>query len=152
MNRSVWSAVALALGALGPAACSETPEAAESGPAAAEGIAVSNARLMLPAVAGNPGAVYFDVSNTGSDNRVIRAVAIAGAGSADMHTKDMQLMAQIAVPPGGTTQFAPGDKHVMAMDLADSVTAGSQAEVTLTFVGGTEVSFPAEVRAAGDER
>jgi copper(I)-binding protein len=152
MKRRVWSAAALALAALAPGACSETPETAEAGPAAAEGITVSNARLMLPAVAGNPGAVYFDVSNSGSENRVIRAVSIDGAGSADMHTKDMQLVLQIAVPAGGTTQFAPGDKHVMAMDLADSVSAGSQAEVTLTFVGGTEVKFPAEVRAAGDDR
>ena len=39
-----------------------------------------------------------------------------------------------------------------AMDLADTVTAGSTAEVTLTFVGGDKLSFPAEVRAAGDER
>ena len=31
-------------------------------------------------------------------------------------------------------------------------TAGSKAEVTVTFVGGDKVSFPADVRAAGDER
>jgi copper(I)-binding protein len=152
MKRSVWSAAALALAVLGPAACSEAPEQAEAGPAAADGITVSNARLMLPAVAGNPGAVYFDVENSGTENRVIRAVTIEGAGGADMHTKDMQLVLQIAVPPGGSTQFAPGGQHVMAMDLADTVTAGSQADVTLTFVGGTQVTFPAEVRAAGDER
>jgi copper(I)-binding protein len=152
MNRSVWSAAAMALAALGPTACSEAPAPAAEEAAGPEGIAVTNARLMLPAVAGNPGAAYFDVGNTGSANRVIRAVSIAGAGSADMHTKDMQSVLQVAVPPGGTTKFEPGAQHVMAMDLADSVTAGSQAEVTLTFVGGGELKFPAEVRAAGDER
>ena len=152
MKRSVWSAAALALVALAPGACSEAPDPAEAGPAAAEGITVANARLMLPAVAGNPGAVYFDVSNSGTENRVIRAVTIEGAGSAEIHTKDMQMVLQTAVPAGGTTQFAPGDKHIMAMDLTDGVAAGSQAEVTLTFVGGSEVKFPADVRAAGDER
>lgn len=152
MKRSVWSAAALALMALGPVACSEAPEPADAGPAAPDGIAVSNARLMLPAVAGNPGAVYFDVSNTGTSNRVIREVSVAGAGSAEMHTKDMQLVLQIAVPAAGTTSFAPGAQHVMAMDLADTVTAGSQAEVTVTFVGGGQVKLPADVRAAGDER
>ena len=40
----------------------------------------------------------------------------------------------------------------MAMDLADTVTAGGTAEVTATFLGGDKVSFPAEVRAAGDDR
>jgi hypothetical protein len=40
----------------------------------------------------------------------------------------------------------------MAMDLAETVAAGGEAEVTLTFVGGDKFSFPAEVRAAGDER
>ena len=40
----------------------------------------------------------------------------------------------------------------MAMNLADTVKAGSKSDVTLTFVGGDKVSFPADVRAAGDER
>ena len=152
MTRSVLSAVALGFATLGLAACSEAPEQTEAADSAPEGISVTNARLMLPAVAGNPGAVYFDVSNSGTENRVIREVTVAGAGSAEMHTKDMQLVLQIAVPPGGETKFAPGEQHVMAMDLADTVTAGSQAEVTLTFVGGSSISFPAEVRAAGGER
>ena len=56
------------------------------------------------------------------------------------------------MPPGGSAKFEPGEHHVMAMKLADSVTAGSQADVTVTFVGGNKVTFPAEVRAAGDDR
>ena len=152
MKRSLLSAVALGLAALGPTGCGEAPDQAEAAPAATEGIAVTNARLMLPAVAGNPGALYFDVSNSGTENRMIRAVSIAGAGRAEMHTKDMQMVLQVAVPQGSSTKFEPGAQHVMAMDLADTVTAGSQAEVTLTFVGGSKVVFPAEVRAAGDER
>jgi len=155
MKRSVWSAVALALAALGPAACNETPEQAETGLAAPEGISVANARLILPAVAGNPGAAYFDVSNAGTTNRVIRAASVAGAGSTMMHTTvegAMQEATQVVLAPGATVKFEPGGRHVMAMDLADTVTAGSQAEITLTFVGGDEVRFAADVRAAGDER
>jgi hypothetical protein len=155
MKGSVWSAVALAIAALGPAACGEAPEQAEDQPAAPEGIAVTNGRLMLPAVAGNPGAVYFEVSNTGTDNRVIRATSVAGAGSTMMHaTTDagMAEILQIMVPPGETVKFEPGGTHIMASDLADTVVAGGKAEVTLTFVGGDTATFPAEVRAAGDER
>jgi copper(I)-binding protein len=154
MKRSVWSAVALAIAAVGPVACSEVPEqpAETAGP---EGVAVTNARLMLPAVKGNPGAVYFDVANTGSGSRVIRAVEVEGAGSAMMHVMvdgAMQDAAQMMVGPGETVKLEPGGRHVMAMGLADTVTAGSSADVTLTFVGGAKMSFPAEVRAAGDER
>ena len=155
MKRSVWSAVALGIAALGPTACGDSPEQAEAGPAAPEGISVSNARLMLPAVAGNPAAVYFDVANAGTTGRMIRAASVAGAGSSVMHTTvdgAMQETLQVMVAPGETATFAPGGAHVMAMDLADTIAAGGQAEVTLTFVGGDKVSFPADVRAAGDER
>ena len=153
MTKSIRAALALAVAALGPVACSETPEQPDSAaPDAPAGITVANARLMLPPVAGNPGAVYFDVKNEGERNMFIRAVSVAGADSAEMHTPDMQLVLQVAVPPGGETKFEPGGQHVMAMDLADTVTAGGTAEVTATFLGGDKVSFPAEVRAAGDQR
>lgn len=155
MKRSVWSAVALAIAAFGPMACSEAPEQAAE-PAAPEGIAVSNARLMLPAVKGNPGAVYFDIANSGAENRVIRAASVAGAKSTMMHAMaedgTMQEAAQIVVPAGGDAKLEPGGDHLMAMDLADTVVAGSKADVTVTFVGGAKTTFAAEVRAAGDER
>ena len=154
MKRSVWSAIALSIVAFGPTACGEAPEA-DAGPAAPEGISVTNARLMLPAVAGNPGAVYFDVANSGTTGRMIRAASVTGAGSAMMHTTadgNMAETLQVMVPPGETLKFEPGGAHVMAMNLADTVKAGSKSDVTLTFVGGDKVSFPADVRAAGDER
>ena len=40
----------------------------------------------------------------------------------------------------------------MAMELDETLAAGGTTEVTLNFVGGKEISFPAEVLAAGDER
>jgi copper(I)-binding protein len=114
---------------------------------------------MLPAVKGNPGAAYFDVKNDSAKSVMIRAVSVAGAGSAMLHQMgtwnnqpSMDEILQIAVPANGDLKFEPGGLHVMANDLADTVTAGGTAEVTLTFVGGDKISFPAEVRAAGDER
>ena len=152
MKRAIWMAAALGLAAAGLAGCSEAPDPAEAAPEGPEGISVTDARLMLPAVAGNPGAVYFEVKNAGDKNRVIRAVSVAGAGSTAMHSAAMEELAQIPVPPGEGAKLTPGERHVMAMDLADTVIAGGTAEVTLTFVGGDKLSFPAEVRAAGDER
>jgi copper(I)-binding protein len=152
MKKRFWAAAAVGLAVAGLAACSETSAPTEAAPEGPAGISVSNARLMLPAVSGNPGALYFEVKNDGEKNRMIRLVEIAGAGSAMMHSAEMFELPQVPVPAGETASFAPGEKHVMAMDLADTVTAGSTAEVTLTFVGGDKLSFPAEVRAAGDER
>lgn len=155
MKRSVWSALALGIAAAGPTACGEAPEEAAASPAAPDGITVSDARLMLPAVAGNPGAVYFDLANSSSSGHMIRAASVTGAGSAMMHTTTedgMQETLQVMVPAGGEVKFEPGGAHIMAMNLSDTVTPGSKAEVTLTFVGGDKISFPAEVRAAGDER
>jgi copper(I)-binding protein len=155
MTKNFWAALALAAAALGPAACSEAPDQTEAAPEAPEGIAVENARLMLPAVAGNPGAAYFDVVNSGERDRMIRAASVAGAGSTMMHVTNedgMQEILQIMAKAGETVKFEPGGTHVMAMDLADTVVPGGVAEVTVTFVGGDKVSFPAEVRAAGGER
>ena len=152
MRKSVLAALALAVTAFATVSCGEKPAEADAAPEAPAGITASNGRLMLPAVAGNPGAVYFDITNSGDRNMVIRGTSVANAGSAMMHTGDMQEMTQVMVGPGETVKFEPGGQHIMAMDLADTVVAGSEAEVTVTFVGGDKISFPAEVRAAGDER
>jgi len=53
---------------------------------------------------------------------------------------------------GKTAKFEPGGNHVMAMGLDEALKAGDTTEVTLTFVGGDKVSFPATVLAAGDAR
>ena len=159
MRSGIWVATALGLASIGLASCGERPEQTETGPEAPEGISVTDARLMLPAVNGNPAAVYFDVKNNGNRNMMIRAASVAGAGSAVLHQMgtwnnepSMDEVLQIDVPANGDLKFEPGGLHVMANDLADTVTAGGTAEVTLTFVGGDKISFPAEVRAAGDER
>ncbi|AKH41580.1 hypothetical protein FHS61_002068 [Altererythrobacter atlanticus] len=162
MNRTIWPAAALALAALGPAACSggESEQATETaGPEAPAGISVSDGRMMLPPVSGNPAAIYFDIANDGDKDVMIRAVSVQGAGGAMLHETstwnnqtDMQEVFQLSVPAGESVSFEPGGLHVMANDLDPSLVAGGETEVTLTFVGGDKVSFPAEIREPGDER
>lgn len=159
MRKSILAAAALAVAAVGLSACGGEQPAAETGPEAPEGVTVTNARLMLPAVKGNPGALYFEIANSSAKNAMVRAASIDGAGSAVFHKMgtwnlqpSMDEIFQIPVDAGATVKLEPGGTHVMANDLADTVVAGGQAEVTLTFVGGDKISFPAEVRAAGDER
>lgn len=159
MKNAFWSALALSTAALLPAACSEKAAEAPASPDAPAGISATNARLILPAVKGNPGAVYFDLANTGTKNMVIRAASVQGSDMAMIHrTTDtggqmsMDEVMQQPVAPGETVKFAPGGLHVMTGKLADTVVAGGKTEVTVTFVGGDKISFPADVRAAGDER
>ena len=160
MKTAIFAPFALVLGTLGLAACGSEPEpAADAGPRAPEGISITDGRLVLPAVGGNPGAVYFTVHNDADRQNMIRAVRVEGAQSAVMHQMgtwnnqpNMDEVMQIAVPAGGELEFKPGDLHVMAMDLGDTLAAGGTTDVTLTFVGGAQATFPAEILAAGDER
>jgi len=159
MRTGIWMAAALGIATATLAGCGETPEQVDNSPEAPDGISVTNARLMLPAVKGNPAAIYFDVKNDSGENRMIRAASVAGAESAVIHQMgtwnnalSMDEIFQVDVPSKGELKFEPAGLHVMANNLADTVAAGGTAEVTLTFVGGDKVSFPAEVRAAGDDR
>ncbi len=120
---------------------------------------MTDGRLVLPAVKGNPGAVYFTIAN-GSDAPVtISGAFVAGAKSAMMHQtvmaggmSKMDDMADAVVDKGTTLAFAPGGKHIMAMELEDALQPGDTTDVTLTFSSGDKVTFPALVKAAGDAR
>jgi len=158
MTKTVLAALTLAVAPLGLAACGESAEQTAA-PEAAPGLEATNARLVLPAVSGNPGAVYFDLANGGDRPIAVRAVSVSGAGSAMMHQygewegkQQMADLPQLLVPAGGKVSFEPGAYHVMANDLSAETTAGSTVEVTLTIAGGDKISFPAQVRAAGEER
>lgn len=159
MRMKALAAAALAMATIGLAACGSEQAPTETAPEAPEGIAVTNARLILPAVKGNPGALYFDIANTSAANAMIRSASIQGAGSTVFHQMgtwnnqpSMDELLSIPVNAGQTVKLEPGGIHVMAMDLADTVVAGGKTEATLTFVGGDKISFPADVHAAGDER
>lgn len=152
------STAALAL-ILGTAACGGETDApvADQAPEAPEGIAVSDGWMALPAVSGNPAAVYFTIANEGDSNRMIRSASVMGSQSAVLHQMgewnlqpSMDELMQLDVPAGETIAFEPGSYHVMAMDVDDTLQVGGETEVTLTFVGGDKVSFPVEIRAAGD--
>ncbi len=158
-TKSILASVAAFGLVLGTAACGEeaAEPTADAAPDAPEGISVTDGWMALPAVAGNPGAVYFTIANSSDRNRMIRAADVQGAGSAAMHQMgtwnlepSMEEVMQLDIPAGESVEFKPGDYHVMAMDLSDSLQVGGETEVTLTFVGGDKISFPVEIRAPGD--
>lgn len=158
--KTLFAAAALIAGTVTLTACSDnaqqTAPAEEANPT---GLTISNARLMLPPVSGNPAAIYFDLKNEGTRPVAVRRADVADAKSASMHdmmeyNREMTMadMGPLTVPVGETVKFEPGGKHVMAFELSPELTAGSTTELTLTVAGGDKVSFPIPVQAAGAER
>lgn len=157
--KTVFAAAALALATMTMTACSGPEQAAPAADENPTGLEISNARLILPAVAGNPGAVYFDLKNAGTRAVAVRKADIAEAGRTEMHDvmefdgkMTMNEMGPTTVPQGETLKFEPGAKHVMAFDISPELKAGSKTELTLTIAGGDKASFEVPVEAADAER
>ena len=152
----LFSFVALAL-ALSACQKTESPaaptEAAEtSGPDAKPGLAADGGRLVMPVVAGRPAAAYFTLRNNGPEPVTLAAAHIDGVGKAELHETTggkMASMDAVEVGAGEAVAFAPGGKHVMAFDLADTLTPGGTTEMTLTFADGDKVSFPLAIETMG---
>ncbi len=161
IKRAARTAIA-AFSVLGLAACNQGEADAPTDSATTvlvRGISITNPRLVLPPVAGNPAAVYFDLSYTGDAGVTLNSVAVEGAGMSMIHQtveKDGATMmvdaGPIALTTGTPVSFAPGGMHVMAMQPSDAWQPGGSVTVTLTLSDGTTQSFPAEIRAAGEER
>lgn len=156
--RLILAPALLGLSALSLGACQQQPaETAEAtaAPEAKPGLAVTDGRLILPVVGGNPAGIYFTLTNTGDKPGTLAAVSIDGAAQAEMHeTKGgtMSPVPQIEVPAGGTVKFEPGALHVMAFHLDAKLVAGGTAEMTLTFADGDKLSAPLKIesRTGGD--
>jgi periplasmic copper chaperone A len=161
MKRAACTAIA-AFSLIGLAACdkgeAEAPTDAAT-PVLVEGVSITNPRLVLAPVAGNPAAVYFDLSYAGDAGVSLSSVAVEGAGMSMIHQtveKDgaMTMMGAepITLSASAPVTFAPGGMHVMAMQPSDAWKSGDTVKVTLTLSDGTTHSFDAAVRAAGEER
>lgn len=147
-------AVALVLGALATAACQQ--ESAPVTQPASDGIEVTDARMVLNAVSGNPAAIYFTLVNNTERAITLRGASVANAESAMLHSYQewdgqmvMGEMGPLAVEPGASTTFEPGAQHVMVMGVSPQLQAGGTTEVTLNLLGGGKHSFPVSILPAG---
>ncbi|MEM7688147.1 MAG: copper chaperone PCu(A)C [Pseudomonadota bacterium] len=145
--------------ALSLGACAEEAPAPVPVEGVYPGLEITNARLVLAPVKGNPAAVYFDAVYNGERGISITGAKVSGAANAEVHAMmeyDFKMtMAEAGPIPlrsGETQTFEPGGFHVMAMELDEGVEAGGTVEVTLKISGGKTHTFDAEVRAAGEER
>jgi copper(I)-binding protein len=117
------------------------------------GMVVSQARLVLPAVKGNPGGAYFTLGNENSVPTALVSVDIVGVQKTEMHQTSggtMGVLAQVGIDPGQRVIFTPGGKHVMAFNVAPSLTPGGSSEIIFHFQDGKTTSAPLRIEAAGD--
>lgn len=138
----------LAAGMLTVSACHHQPAAPH-----VQGLVVSEARLVLPPVKGNPGAAYFTLGNDSNMPATLVSVAVVGARLAEMHETSgatMGPLAQVRIDPGQQVMFAPGGKHVMVFNLASSLSPGGSGEIVLHFQDGKTATAPLRIAAAGD--
>jgi copper(I)-binding protein len=154
-----FMALALAGASLSLTACGEKPAAAPEAEAGIPGMKISNARMVLAPVAGNPAALYFDLAYDGDRQIALNRAEVKGAKSAMFHDYGeydfkVQMMEMLPVPlkKGDTIKFEPGGKHMMAMEPDPSLAPGRTTEATIIVSGGKRHTFPVEIRAAGDER
>lgn len=133
--------------------------AAEAVAGQVPGMTITNPRLVLAPVAGNPAAAYFDLSYEGEQGLTIRKAEVEGAGMTMMHDYGeydfkVQMMEAlpVALTKGTKLAFEPGGLHVMAMEPSADLKPGDTVKVTLTMSGGKTQVFDAEVRAAGEDR
>ena len=160
MKSTLLASLALGLGTFALAGCSgaeeETAAPAEAG---IPGMTISNARMVLAPVEGNPAAVYFDLEYDGDRNVALSRASVEGAQSAMFHDYGeydfkVQMMDMLPLPlkKGDKVSFEPGGKHIMAMDVSPDLKPGGSTDVTVTVSGGKSQTFPAEIRAAGEDR
>ena len=140
----------LATATLGACKGADQPEAAASiAPEGKPGVTVTGARLVLPAVSGNPGAAYLVLNNQSKNAVTIASVAVTGAGKTEIHAADMKVLDGGKAEAMTHLDFAPGGPHVMVFDIAPGLKAGGETELTVIFTDGDKVSVPAKIEAMG---
>lgn len=119
-------------------------------------IAVENAWIRMPAVAGRPGAAYFTIRG-GKDAALLESVGSPQIERIELHDSRMQggvsrmaPLGDLTVPAGAEIKFEPGGKHAMLFGMAERIEAGGQVPIHFRFSGGQEAKTVAHVVAAGE--
>ncbi len=134
--------------------CHHAPTVPTGVTATSRGIVVSQARLVLPAVKGNPGAAYFTVTNENGTPATLVRVDVAGAQNTEIHETSggtMRSLAQVRIDRGQPVVFAPAGKHCMVFSLAPALAPGGASKIVLHFQDGTAISASLRIEAAGGD-
>ena len=123
-----------------------------------KGIEIHSA-WMRPVSQGENGAIYFVIHNHSSQADELISVTSDIAAAAEMHESKMngdiiQMNKVESVPLEAYAQieFAPGELHVMLVDLTNDLKAGDQIEVILHFKNSEDIKVAIPVRESSARR
>jgi len=129
----------------GPTQHSNAPE---MGPDTAGDIVISDARIVLPPTAGEFAAIYFDVTNEGSRNAIIRTITVehtSGVQWYDTNRPEPAPVENFSVGPGETLRFTPDAQFLIGTRYGEEVVPGATIRFTLTMANAETVSANAIV-------
>lgn len=141
--RSRLLAPAIAVSLMLLAGCSKGNGDVVVSKSSAEGMQVTEPRLVLPIVKDSPGAVYFTLVNSSAKPRKVMSIEVAGGGMAMIHDtvdkgghSSMTMAHDVVVPAGSSMAFAPGGRHVMVTGLKPDLKPGVDTELKINFDTG----------------
>lgn len=127
---------------------------AQTGPAASLGI--SHAWARATAATAKTGAAYLTITNKGTSDDKLVAVASPVAAKAELHTTLMENNVMrmrpvdgVEVKAGGKAELKPGGVHIMLIDLKAPLKMGEKFPVTLRFEKAGEIEIMVTVEKPG---
>ncbi len=158
MSKHIWKIAVVAVLAIVAVVMFASPFApdddtvASNAPEFGSTVKVSDARLVLAPVAGEPARVYFDVTNSGEKGLYITQVTVEhGSDDAMIARIDGPVnddIANIPVNPGETVSFGPNARQAVLTSYDSSVVPGAKVDMRLTFGTSDSMIVPMEVMAS----
>lgn len=126
-------------------------QVANDAPSPVDTVRIDGGRLIMPAAAGNPAALYFDATNTGEAHAHLTAVALQSGARGDfreLREAAEKPQANVEIAPGETVRLGPGGIYAAITDFGSDVVPGATVNAEVTLSDGSKVTFPARVEVA----
>ena len=123
------------------------------------GLEVTNAKMVLAPVEGNPAAIYMDIAYSADKPIALSGAAVEGAKEAEIHATmewngkmEMNKANPISMKNGDKVSFVPGETHIMVFEPTAGLKPGDKVKGSLKLAGARTHDFEATVQEAGEER
>ena len=124
----------------------------------AETVTVENVRANM-AVPSDTGSFWMEIVNNSDSDDTLLGAQVDGCGTLELHNMTMEdgVMVmreveggEILIPAGETVVLEQGGLHVMCIDKAAPLEAGTTVEIALEFENAGTIEVTADVVAPGD--
>ncbi|HSP59194.1 MAG TPA: copper chaperone PCu(A)C [Halomonas sp.] len=121
--------------------------------ALAQSVTVEDAQVRAVPPVATTSAAFMVLHNAGSDDTEIVAATSPAAEVLELHehqhvdgVMQMRRVSEVGIPAGGSTELAPGNLHLMLINLTQPLVEGERVDITLEFANGETLSFDAPVQ------